>query len=131
MDAQDARVLRCQVFKRFAGVTLVFNGDVELPERLLFGKVVVHGDQNVEVSVSCTEQSAVPQSLPVEVFCCFHLGCLEVEPEPHRKVLTKKYFHCVLSGGRASGVIVPGTTRVAGVRRWGEPGGILGWCTRL
>ena len=62
---------RCKVFKRFAGGTQNCDGDVELPERLLFGKIVVHRDQNVEVFLSCTEQSAVPQSFPAAIFYRF------------------------------------------------------------
>ena len=87
---------RCQVLKPFAGGTQDCHGDVVLPERLLFGKIVVHRDQDIEVFLCGMEQGAVFQSFPAAVFHCFDLGRLEAEPESHREVLIEKYLQSVL-----------------------------------
>lgn len=72
----------------------------------MFGKIVVHFDQNVEVFLSRAQQSAVFQSLSTTVFKRFDLGHLEVEPEPDGNALIKKHFHSVPLCCQGSGLIV-------------------------
>ena len=60
-----------QVLKPFAGGTQDCDGVVELPERLLFGKIVVHRDQNVEVFLcrhAARSRSSVPSSRDIPPF---------------------------------------------------------------
>ena len=98
---------------------------------MLFGKIVVHRDQDVEVFLRRTQQFPVLQSFPAGIIYRLNLGSLEAKPQVYGDVLVKEHLQSVFSCGLGHGVTGRGKTRDSSVRRWGNPAGIPGWCDSL